>query len=178
MSAISKRYARALVNLGAERKTVERFGEELGKVNAAFASQTPLRLLMESPSFSPQKKRAMLIDLAGALDLSEGMRNFLGLLLQKDRLSFLPQIETDYREFADELSGTLRAKVTAACELAPAEKKSIRAALEKQTGKKVELNAEVDPALIGGLQVAIGGRLFDGSLKTQLRRIEDTLKKG
>ena len=178
MSAISKRYARALVNLGAEWKTVDRLGEELGKVNAAFASQAPLRLLMESPSFSPQKKNAMLTDLAGALELSEGMRNFLGLLLQKDRLSFLPQIETDYREFADELSGTLRAKVTAAGEIAPAEQKSIRAALERQTGKKVELNADVDPTLIGGLQVAIGGRLFDGSLKTQLRRIEDTLKKG
>ena len=46
------------------------------------------------------------------------------------------------------------------------------------TGKNVELTVDVDEALIGGLRTEIGGRLFDGSVKTQLKRIEDTLTKG
>ncbi len=72
----------------------------------------------------------------------------------------------------------MQAHVTAAVELGPAQKQAVLAALEKQTGKKIEMKAEVDPSLIGGLRVEIGGRVFDGSLKTQLKRIEDTLKKG
>jgi F-type H+-transporting ATPase subunit delta len=55
---------------------------------------------------------------------------------------------------------------------------AIRQGLEKQTGKKVELTFDLKPELIGGIQVEIGGKLFDGSLTTQLQRIEDTLKKG
>lgn len=156
---------------------VDRYGEELGKVNAAFA-KGPLRLLMDSPTFAPEKKGAILSDLSGSLELSDGMKNFLGLLLEKDRLRYLPQIESDYRSFADELSGVLRASVVSATEMTETNRESIRAALEQQTGKKIELTNRIDPSLIGGIQVEIGGRVFDGSLKTQLKRFEDTLKKG
>jgi F-type H+-transporting ATPase subunit delta len=177
ISAISRRYARALVELGAERKMVDQYGDELGKVNSAF-TKGPLRLLMDSPTFAPERKAGILSDLSGALGLSEGMKNFLGLLLEKDRLRYLPQIESDYRSFADELSGVLRATVAAASEISEQHRESIKASLEKQTGKRVELTTKVDPSLIGGIQVEIGGKVFDGSLKTQLKRIEDTLKKG
>lgn len=178
ISAISRRYAKALVEIGAERKMVEQFGAELARANAAFAQVAPLRLLMESPTLGLEKKAAIMADLGQALELSEGIRNFLGLLLEKDRLRYLPQIENDYRAFADERSGMLRARIMTAAELSEAQRDGIRAAMERQTGKKVELTSTVDPSLIGGIQVEIGGKVFDGSLKTQLKRIEETLKKG
>ncbi len=178
ISAISRRYAKALVEMGAERKMVERYGEELSKINAAFGEFETLRLLMESPTFAPEKKSALLADLEKSLEISEGMRNFLGLLLAKDRLRFLPQIENDYRAFADELSGILRARITTAAQMPESQKEGIRAAMERQTGKKVELKSTLDPSLLGGIQVEIAGKVFDGSLRTQLKRIEETLKKG
>jgi F-type H+-transporting ATPase subunit delta len=178
ISAISRRYAKALVELGAERKMVEKYGEELAKAGAAFAAQGPLRIMIQSPTFPPEKKEALLADLIQALALSPGVRNFLGLLLAKDRLQYLPQIEADYRRLADELSGILRARVVAAAELETSHRQALVAELERQTGKKIEIKTQVDPGLIGGLQVEIGGRVFDGSLKTQLKRIEETLKKG
>lgn len=178
MSAISKRYAKALVELGAERQMVELFGAELAQVSAIFVAQAPLRLLMESPTFAPEKKGALLTDLAELLQVSTEMRNFLGLLLAKGRLSYLAEIEADFRRLADELSGVVRALVTAATSLEAGQHQAIRTSLERQTGKKVELKAQVDPSLIGGLQVEVGGRLFDGSLKTQLKRLEETLQKG
>ncbi len=137
-----------------------------------------LRQLLESPTLAMDKKAAMLADLAAALDLSEGMRKFLGLVQSKDRLGFLPQIEDTYRRLADELSGVLRAQITAAVELDAAQQQAIGASLEKQTGKKVALSVNVDPQLIGGVQAEIGGRLFDGSVRTQLKRIEESLTKG
>jgi len=177
-SAISKRYAKALVSLGSEQNKIDAFGEELAKVSSLVAAEDLLRLLLESPTLAVEKKSAIFADIMEKLGLSEVMRDFFGLLVEKDRMQYLPQIELYYQQLADELSGTLRARVTAAVELSDAQKKAISAELEKQTGKNVELTVDVDEALIGGLRTEIGGRLFDGSVKTQLKRIEDTLTKG
>lgn len=177
-SALTRRYAKALVELAVEQQAVDRYGEELATVNAVLDREELLRQLLESPTLALEKKAAMLADLAAALDLSEGMRKFLGLVLSKDRLGFLPQIEDTYRRLADELSGVLRAKITTAVELDAEQQQAIGASLEQQTGKKVALNVSVDPQLIGGVQAEIGGRLFDGSVRTQLKRIEESLTKG
>jgi len=104
------------------------------------------------------------------------MGKFLGLLLSKGRLRFLGQIEDSYRNQADELSGILSAKITAASELDDVQQQAIATTLEKQTGKQVAVSVEVDADLIGGLQAEIAGRLFDGSVKAQLKRIEESLK--
>jgi len=177
-SAISKRYAKALVDLGAEQKMVERYGDELARVSSAFAAESALRLILESPTFPAEKKTAILVDLTEKLQLSGGMKSFLGLLLAKDRIQYLAQIEGNYRQLADELSGILRARIISAAELDAGQCATIRSGLENQSGKKVELKVDIEPSLIGGVQVEIGGKVFDGSIKTQLKRIEDTLKKG
>ena len=177
-SAISKRYAKALVSLGTEQNKVDVFGQELADLSQVFESEALLRLLLESPSHSQEKKTGILDEILTKLDTSKSMRNFFGLLMQKGRMVCIGQINQNYRELADELSGILRARVTAAGELSAKDKKSIGDELEKQTGKKVELTVGVDASLIGGLRTEIGGRLFDGSIKTQLKRIENTLTKG
>lgn len=177
-SALTRRYAKALVELAVEQQAVDHYGEELATVNAVLGREELLRLLLDSPTLVMSKKAAMLSDLAAALELSAGMRKFLGLLLTKDRLRYLPQIEETYRRLADELSGVLRARITSAVALDAEQQRAIGASLEKQTGKKVALNVSVDPQLIGGVQAEIGGRLFDGSVRTQLKRIEESLTKG
>ena len=178
VSAITKRYAKALVNLGSEQKMVEGYGKELADFKNLLVREKLLRLILDSPSFPVEKKNAILADLGAKLQLSEGMRKFLGLLLVKGRLRLLPQIEAQYRDFADEISGILRAHITSASKLNQNQRKAIAAGLEEKTGKHVELTVSVRSALIGGLQAQVGGKIFDGSIKTQLKRIEDTLKKG
>jgi len=178
VSAIAKRYAKALVTLGSEQKMVATYGQELTDMKELLTKETMLRLFLESPSFPMEKKAAILKDLVEAGNLSDGMRRFLGLLLTKGRLKLLPQIESQYRYFADELAGILRAQIYSAAKLNQTQKKAIGAGLEQLTGKKVEVTVNVRSALIGGLQANIDGKIFDGSIKTQLKRIEDTLKKG
>ena len=177
-SALTRRYAKALVELAVEQQAVDRYGEELATVNAVLDREELLRQLLESPTLAQEKKAAMLTDLAAALALSARMSDFLGLVLSKGRISYLPQIEDTYRHLSDELSGVLRARITSAVELDAAQQQAIGASLEKQTGKKVALNVSVDPQLIGGVKAEIGGRLFDGSVRTQLQRIEESLTKG
>ena len=177
-SALTRRYAKALVKLAGEEQAIDRYGEELAMVNAVLDREALLRLLLDSPTLVMDKKAAMLSDLSAALGLSDGMCKVLGLLLAKDRLRYLPQIEETYRRLADELSGVLRARITSAVELDSEQQQAIGASLAKQTGKKVELTVNVDPRLLGGVKAEIGGRLFDGSVRTQLKRIEESLTKG
>jgi len=176
VSALTRRYAKALVELAEEEKAVEAYGDELATVKEVLTQEELLRQLLDSPTLALEKKQAMLADLCKALELSAGMGKFLGLLLSKGRFCFLGQIEDNYRNQADELFGILSAKITAASELDDVQQQEIATSLEKQTGKQVALTVEVDADLIGGLQAEIGGRLFDGSVKTQLKRIEESLK--
>ncbi|PLX99232.1 MAG: ATP synthase F1 subunit delta [Desulfuromonas sp.] len=177
-SAISRRYARALVDLAVEQKAVDTYSEELVGLAAAFEQEEMLRLILESPTYPLEKKQAILTDLGKALKLSTGMQNFIGLLMEKGRIDQLAVIGDDYRRLADERTGVVRARIISAQEMADKQEKAISSALEKQTGKRVELAVATDASLLGGLQAEIAGRLFDGSLRSQLKRIEDTLTKG
>ena len=114
------------------------------------------------------------------MELSEDIRKFLGLLLEKDRLKYyLHRFWNSYRQLADESSGIERAKLTSAKRLTKEQKEQIKAELEKQTGKKVDLEVKVDSSLLGGIKTEIGGRVVDGMFgQTQLKRMGDTLTKG
>ena len=177
-SAISIRYAKALLNIASEEKLVEPYAEELANVVSVLKSEDMLRLLLDSPTFPLDKKQAMMSDLCDLLKSSDGMRNFLGLLLEKGRIGYIAQIDRSYRKFADDLSGLVRANIKSARDLSAKRADAIKQGLEKQTGKQVVLSIETDASLIGGLQAEMGGKLFDGSVKTQLKRIAETLAKG
>ena len=177
-SAISIRYAKALLNIASEQKQVEQYAQQLANVAAILKSEDMLRLLLDSPTFPLEKKQAIMSDLCGLLKSSDGMKNFLSLLLEKNRIGYIAQIDRNYRKFADDLSGLMRATIRSASDLGSERADAIKQGLEKQTGKQVVLSVETDASLIGGLQAEMGGKLFDGSVKTQLKRIADTLAKG
>lgn len=177
-NAIARRYAKALVQLGAEEGAVEKFNAELGAFNATLADNPGLGSILKSPAYAIEAKREILKEIIGKLALSGTVANFIQLLLDRTRLGFLPQIAESYSTFADELSGVIRPTLASGLPLAEGQVDEIRAALEKSTGKKVLLKVEVDPSLIGGVVTKIGDKLFDGSVRTQLNRIEDILQKG
>lgn len=177
-SAIAIRYAKALLNIGKEQNRVEPYADELSAVASVLQREDLLRLLLDSPTLAVGKKSAIMTDVASAMKLSDGMVTFLGLLVEKGRITQLPQIAENYRRFADELSGIVRATLTSAHTLDDKTNETIRDMLEKQTGKEIVLNRKVDKGLIGGVKAEMGGKLFDGSVKTQLKQISDTLAKG
>ena len=177
-NAIARRYAKALVQLGAEEGAVDKFYAELSGFDAVLAAHGELRSVFTNPAFGAEAKRNILQDLIAKLSVSPTVANFLLLLLDKNRLGFLGQILTSYGTLADELSGVVRPTLVSAMPLGEAKVAEIKGALEKMTGRQVVLKVEVDPALIGGVVTKIGDQLFDGSVRTQLQRIEGTLQKG
>lgn len=177
-NAIARRYAKALVQLGAEEGAVDGFGAELGRVAAVLEASSELRSIFGSPAYRIEAKREILKDLIAKLDLSGIVANFLQVLLDRGRLGFLPQIVHSYGTFADDLSGVIRPVLMSAFPLDEAQVEGFKGALATATGKKVALTVEVDPSLIGGLVTKIGDKVFDGSVRTQLDTIKDILQKG
>jgi F-type H+-transporting ATPase subunit delta len=158
------------VQIGSEAGTVDGFNAELNRFSALLTESRELSTVFSNPAYGIESKSAILKDLVGKLQLSPMISNLLMLLLERGRISVLPQIAENYGAFADELSSGLP--------LEAGQIEEIRSALAKSTGKKVELKVEVDPSLIGGVVTKIGGKVFDGSVRTQLARIQDILQKG
>jgi F-type H+-transporting ATPase subunit delta len=177
-NAIARRYAKALVQLGAEEGAVEKFNAELAAVNGVLDANPELSSIFRSPAYVIEAKRNILREIIGKLGLSATVANFLQLILDRSRLDFLPQIAESYSSFADELSGVIRPTLSSGLPLDESQIAEIKAALETSTGKKIVLNVQVDPKLIGGVVTKIGGTVYDGSVRTQIDRIEDILQKG
>ena len=177
-NAIARRYAKALIELATEEQAVEKYHGELTDFETLLAACPEASAVFSSPAFTVGVKKELLKEIVGRLPMSGTVSNFLFVLLQKNRLGQLSQIIAGYRAFADELSGVLRGTVTSALPLEEKQVSELRTSLEKSTGKKVLLQVELDSSLIGGVVTRIGDKIFDGSIRTQLDRIQDILQKG
>jgi F-type H+-transporting ATPase subunit delta len=177
-NAIARRYAKALVQLGAEEKSVDRFQTELASLEAVLDASAELRSVIANPAYGIEAKRGIIGELTAKLALSTTVANFMLLLLDKNRLDQLPQIVLSYGNFADELSGVVRPTLTTPLPLDAKQVEGIKNALAQVTGRQVVLKVEHDPTLIGGVVTKIGDKVFDGSVRTQLTMIQDTLQKG
>jgi F-type H+-transporting ATPase subunit delta len=173
--SVSRRYARALFELGVARGTFEQLGQELADLTALWGTSTDLRRALENPVFARSEKRAVLEQLLPKVTPSPDVRKFVLLLLDRRRISILPSIARAYREMADAHAGRVRAQVISAQPLSPAETDRVRRSLEQRTGKKVILDLSVDPSLIGGLVARVGDLVLDGSVRTQLATLRQRL---
>jgi len=106
------------------------------------------------------------------------MKSFFLLLFDKGRIGFIGSINEFYQKLADELRGIARASLISATALSEDTVEKIQAALSKKTKKKIILEVAQNPELIGGIVTKIGDLVWDGSIKTQLSNMRETLKRG
>ena len=168
--SIARRYAKALVALGQEEGGItDALTQELEAAVAALqANNGQLLEALCHPALSLSERKAVLDAVLPKLNIQPLLQNFLKLLLDKQRFSYLPAIAEDARRQADDLAGRARAVVTTASKLTAALEKEVKATLEKATGKEILLEANIDPSLIGGMVAQVGGKVFDASVKTRL----------
>ena len=176
-SLIAERYARALLDIGIERKNFEQLGRELDRVAELFTFDE-VRQLFRNPKFGAEARKGVLAELLRRVMVSPICRNFLFLLVDRDRIGVLPEITTSYHELADAHAGRVRARVTVARKLAEPDLNRLRMMLQKATGQQVIVEQEEDPELLGGVITRIAGRIYDGSVRTQLDTIRTQLKQG
>jgi F-type H+-transporting ATPase subunit delta len=131
-----------------------------------------------NPIFVASEKMAVLDGVLAGLPVSPMVKNFLGLLAEKERLSFLPDIAAYYRTLLDESQGVVRGRLVTAVSLAGARQDQIKSKLEAQTGKKLVLDFAVDPDILGGVTLKVGDKVLDASLRAQLQILKEQIKRG
>jgi len=177
-SAIARRYAKALILIGKEDGRAEKYREELEGFVRLLDQETALEQTLNNPLFDFGKRKKLLISVLETLQYTSVMQSFLRLVFTKQRFLELRNVSEYYVKLADELRGVLRADLVSATELSSATLDQIRSALSKLTGKEVILEAKQDPELIGGIVTRIGDLVLDGSIRTQLKNMRESLKRG
>ncbi|WDP92963.1 MAG: F0F1 ATP synthase subunit delta [Desulfobacter sp.] len=176
--AVSRRYAKALLLIGQEDGQAEQYNKELTGMVGLFDAQEGFEQALVNPLINKNDRKKLLEAVIASATFSDIMKSFLILLFDKGRIGCLRDIASYYREMADELNGIVKASVTSATKLSKKNIDKIKDGLSKKTGKTIVLNVKQDSSLIGGIVTKIGDLVLDGSVKTQLLNMRETLKKG
>lgn len=179
-TAVARRYAGALFSLSGREggDARQRHGACLAGLSEMLALEPRLGLVLKSPVVSAAEKKAVLDKLLDRLDADRTMRNFCGLLADKNRLGELGSIAQRYGHLLDEANGVLRGRVTTAIKLPPEKQAALRDNLRRKLGADMELSFVVDPEILGGMVLAVGDKVLDSSLRAQLGILRENLIRG
>ncbi len=181
--ALARRYARALADIVfAAKVPAERLRDELQKAKqslidfaALLRENANLHNVLANPAVSREQKQALLNRLRDLLKMPTITRNFLGVLLEHRRLDLLDTILGAFDEEVYARLGVVPVEVTTAISLNPTQKKELGARLEALTGGQVEMRFREDTAILAGGVARLGSTVYDGSLRAQLRRLQQQL---
>jgi F-type H+-transporting ATPase subunit delta len=176
-SNVGGRYAQALFDLATDLKQAPAVEADLKSLKNALADSRDFAVLLRSPAFSAEDKGKGLAAIAAKAKFNATTKKFLGLLATNGRAAALPAVIAAYERLAADARGTVSAQVTTALPLTAAQSKGVAAALRQALGKDPEIETRVDPAILGGIKVRVGSRLFDASLKSRLDSLKFALKR-
>jgi len=176
VASVARRYARALLDAATAGGQPEKIGAELSAIAAALASPEVAQVLGD-PAYSQEQRLALALALARRLSAQPITLQFLSVLVDRQRIADLSLIERAFAEMLDEKVGRVQASVTSALPLDKDDLAKVQKALAQLTRRQVSVEARVDPAILGGVIAEVAGTVYDGSLKTQLERMRETLKR-
>jgi len=174
--SIARRYAKALFSLAVEKGRIEAWSDSLLALGRAVDGSPELRDVLQNPAYTREDRAAVVARIAQGLALEADPAALVNLLSDRDRLPGIGAIAAAFRELADVALGRLRARVTSAVPLDDAAVHAIAEKLSASTQKQVLVERAVDPAILGGVIAQVGSVVYDGSLRTQLEDLRNTLK--
>ena len=177
LSNVGQRYAQALFDLANDLKQVAAVEADLASLKAALSDSKDLRTLLASPRFSAEDKAKGLVGIGAKAKFNMTTLKFLGLLASNGRANALADVIAGFAKLSAAARGAISAEVTTAVALTAAQSKGVAAALRQSLGKDPEITTRVDPAILGGIKVKVGSRLFDASLKSKLDSLKFALKR-
>jgi F-type H+-transporting ATPase subunit delta len=166
-SIIARNYAETLLELANRHGgsgTVDEYAEAIDEVAELLEREPLIREFLETPRIDiPSKQKALQASFGGRVpDL---FLRFLRVVVENRRQGMFGEIAKQYQLLVDEMRGRVRADIAVAREADEALKREIVSSLERRLGKDVIATFNVDPSLIGGIVIRIGGQVLDGSLR-------------
>ena len=175
-SGVALRYAEALFELAQESKALDAIAGEVDALAGAIADSDDLRRFLASPILTRDERVNGITAVAGKAGFSKEFTNFLGLVAQNRRLFALAGMLKAFKALLSAQRGEISATVTSAKKLTEKQMAGIKAALKKVTGSDVDVEAKIDPDLLGGLVVQVGSRMVDSSIRSKLQRLSIAMK--
>jgi len=167
-------YAAALYEVAREAHALQQVEEELRLLRDLLNKDLTLRRFFETPTVTPAKKRTVI---EGALkELSTCTRNFLSVLVRKQRVGLLNRIVEAFHELANEKAGVAEMTLESARPFEAAEKEKLFKTLTSLLGRKVVFQERVRPELLGGFVLRHKDRQWDTSLISRLDRLVNRMK--
>jgi len=166
---IAEVYARALFEVARDQGVLDRVHDELGQFADALDEDRNLQVFLFSPYFSSEEKKDGVRRIVS--DADERLLNFLELLAERHRMPALFRIRRGFDSMWAEENKLLPVTVTSAVELDDGLVRSIGERIEEQTGRRVELSSNVDPDVLGGLQVRVGNMVLDATVRNRLEQL-------
>lgn len=176
--SLARRYARALLAIGEEEKQSRKILSESERFASLMSENALLLETMEAAHINRRDKHAALEAILAPSGFLPSTRNFLSLLVDKGRMGILSRILSEFRRMIEQIEGIERVEVIVPLGLTEPQRTMLTEALEGRTGRKVILEETVDPGVLGGMVVKVGDTVYDGSARTQIENIRETLQKG
>lgn len=173
---LAKRYAKALFMVGKEENAYEDYAQVLNEMSALYKSNPEVVDALTNPMYPLDVRCKCMEGIVKSIKTSGPMGNFLNLLVHKKRADVLPDIAEVFQIMVDEEQGICRGSVITASVLSDKLKNKIQDKLEKVAGKKVIVTTRVDPSIIGGVIAKVGDLVLDGSIKSQLASLKESIK--
>lgn len=175
-SETAKRYARALFELAQHKGALAEVHKDFRGFAALVKGSDDLRKLLDSPAFTREVKVSALGAVASKAGYSDLFSKFLGVLATNGRARDVLGAEAAFDQLYAKQRGVQRAVVRTAKTMTGAEKTRIESLISKLVGGEIELTSEVDPSLIGGIQLRLGSKLVDASVAKKLERMNSAMK--
>ena len=172
---IAEPYAQALMSVAQSHNLTEQFGDSFRSLESLFEQSQDFRDFVMNPIINPEAKKSVLRQVMGD-ETNPYLLNFLMLLVDKRRIIFLEQVGSQYLELLRKLNQTVLAEVTVARELSDTQTQAIIGRIKSLSdAQNVEIKTSINPDIIGGVIIKVGSKIFDASIRGQLRRISINL---
>lgn len=172
----ARRYASALFNLANEKGELATVAGDLKSFIAMASGSRDLTLLLDSPAFGRDEKSKALVAVAAKAGLGKYVSNFLATMAMNGRSNKILDAAGHFDELYAKHRGVKRAIARTAEEMTAEQRQKLEGVLAKAVGSDVELETEVVPGLIGGIQLRVGSTLIDASVASKLDRMNTAMK--
>ena len=176
VSEAAQRYAAAVFDMSITSGEVDAVDNGLTALGKLIDGDAALARVLKSPLYKSEEKSAVLATLTEKLGMPELARKFVGVVALNRRAGELPAIAKSFAEKAAKHRGASRVVARVANPISKNQTLDLESAVSKALGRSVTVDVEVDPALIGGLQLKMGSRLVDASIRTKLNNLTNLMK--
>ena len=170
---VARPYAEAAFKVAVEGKALARWSDML-KLATAIARDPQMQSALASPKVTLAQKKTLFFAVAGE-QFDEGAKALVSLLLANNRAVLLPSVGELFEKLKNDEERVLVAHITSALPLSDAQRAEIVGSLERQYGKKVEADVDVDPELLGGARVQVGDQVIHASVRDALAQLATAL---